>query len=889
MTAPASPNATDPEPQEPCAPLPAGAIVVLAAGLSAVWLAAGSTGLLGHPLQHALTWLALLVAIVAAWPENMRRFGTWAILAIGAGCAVAFTASTIPTVNVLGVAVALAAIAQTTRSLTRRVALIAALAAMVLGCFRFAYASIPIVWLTADGFGWLLGRAAGTLASHRLEVGATFGGMDFLVVSAAVYVGWVVCTVPPRRRRALWAAGAIVFGHFVYLAALAHSEKLFALLPAAVVTPITDTSHLGHWTWGGGLRTLAPWNMPLLAMLIHGAIIVVMVRTAPWLPVIEIDPELLRRQREWQEKEEIPGSVLMRDMLFHFGPPLLAVAAALLATLAPSPSDLKGKKIVAYEGKKDYWLKPQYDSADDGLYGMLPALVESLGGKFVRSKDFSANDLDKADVLVVIHPDARWPQDVLDRVWGHVRGGGSLLVAAEPAVCEGTSSSSFNELLQPTSMQVRFDTAVMRASQWEQSYEITSHPAAVGIDDLRNRFGVRLGSSIRVVWPARPALVGRWGWSDPGNDAAATGGGEYNAGEPLGDLVLAAEGPLGRGRVFVLGDTSPLQNNVLPVSYPFVGRLLSHLACRPSSPQTPWRQVAALAALAAMLALLAGRPAAWQTMLTPAVMAVALLVCVAVDQWSGRVLPDGRALGSGGNGIRGIAYIDASHLEAFDDDSIVNRGVNHGIVHLARALMRDGYLPLLAPDVTPERLERCELLISIGPGREFSPSQRAAVREFVGNGGTFLCMAGAEDSRAVGPLLAEFGLRVPPSPVPPGSSDREPATLGAMYARTAPGNLPIWLYAAWPVEALSDKDGVEQMAYWTTQGVEYHIILRRAEGGGSAVVIGDTHCGGNQNVEMDQAAAIRFWRWLLSRLGSGRKPWNPPAGEAGSSATEDEG
>ena len=178
----------------------------LVAGMVAAWFAAGSTGLLGHPLQHALTWLALAVAIVAAWPRDNRSFGTWAILAGGAILGLLLTASTLPAVNVLAVAVVLAAIAQVSRGLTGRVALIAALAAMALGCFASRATSIPTVWLAADAKGWMLGRLAGWLAGSPLEVGATFGGLDFLVLMAAIYVGWLVCTAPPRRCRAIWAA-----------------------------------------------------------------------------------------------------------------------------------------------------------------------------------------------------------------------------------------------------------------------------------------------------------------------------------------------------------------------------------------------------------------------------------------------------------------------------------------------------------------------------------------------------------------------------------------------------------------------------------------------------------------------------------------------------------
>ncbi len=95
-----------------------------------------------------------------------------------------------------------------------------------------------------------------------------------------------------------------------------------------------------------------------------------------------------------------------------------------------------------------------------------------------------------------------------------------------------------------------------------------------------------------------------------------------------------------------------------------------------------------------------------------------------------------------------------------------------------RTLMRQGYLPLLAPELTAERLERAGLLISIAPAREFSDRERSIVHQFVTGGGTFICMVGAEEARASAPLLAEFNFTVPRSPVPPGNEAREPEPLG---------------------------------------------------------------------------------------------------------------
>ncbi len=874
MTTASSNDIPDDARKGAAATVPAHAVVILAAGMAAAWFAAGSSGLLAHPLQRALTWLALAVALVAGWPRDSRSFRAWAILASGASVGLLLVASAMAALNVLAVAVMLAAIAQVNRGLTARVALIAAMSTAALGCFRLASASVPAVWLAADGLGWALGCVAGWVAGPRLEVGATFGGVDFLLLTFAVYTGWIICTSPPRRRRALWMAAAILLGHFAYLLLLAYSEKLLALLPPVVLPPISDENHIGIWAWSNGVRSLIPWNMPLVAMFIDIAVVAAMVRNSPWLPVVDIDPEELERRRAREAKEEVPGAILAKDVLFHFGPPMLAVAVALLAASGSDRADLTGKKIVAYDQGRLDWFKPQYDSPVNGRFGMLPSFVESLGGEFQQSKDLAEADLAKADLLLLIEPDRPWPVKTLDRLWDYVRRGGSLLLVAEPAIHAGNSSSGFDDVLVPLAMQVRYDVAIPPAGNWEHSYEVMRHPATVGIDDLRNQFGFQLGSSIRTSWPARPMIAGRWGWSDPGKKVASASDRAYAAGDRLGDLVLAAEQAVGKGRVVVLGDTSPLQNDGLPGAFSFAGRLFSYLASRPSGGLAAWRQWLILAGLLLMLGLMAARPAAWQTMLAPAVLGVSLLCCLAAGYPSSRVLPDGRLIKSGGN----VAYIDASHLEAYQSDSRIEGGVNHGIAEFQRTLMRQGYLPLLTPDVTPERLERCRLFVSIGPSREFSPTERAAVKQFVRGGGTFLCMAGGQDSRPIAPLLADFGFRVPHSPVPPGDESRAPAPLGPQTTCAGQSSVQYPFCAAWPIEC--NQDGADELSVWRSGTEEQAIILRRKEQGGSIVVIGDTHFAGNENFQEDGRVLPEraiFWRWLFGQVIPGQKQWYPPA------------
>ena len=468
--------------------------------MAAAWIAAGSTGLLAHPLRHALTWLALAVAICAGWPRRQEPPVAWLALAAAVVLGLIMTAADLPAVNVLAVTLVTAALVRSQANLHRRVILIAALATAVLALFRLAADSSPTVWLAADALGralgwlattilWVIGWLAGTTLDQPLWLGASFGGVDFLVLMAALYAGWLISTAPPRLPRAICAAVAILLGHFLYLVVLSYSNQILAALPDVVLPPQSDKSRLGVWAWGNAVRTLVPWNLPLLALLIHAAIAAVMFRWAAWLPVAEPAPKRNRRY----EKQRGPARRI--DALLKFGPALLALAIAPLTTLSLSRSDLPTKRILANHQGFLNWDKPQYDTPSPGMYGMAESFVRSLGGQFVKSADLSHEDLQKADILLLLHPNQDWSKQrgALERIWEFVRGGGSLLVVAEPEIREADLMSSFNEVLEPTKMRVRQDTAISETDHWEHACEAPSHPATAGIGDRRNRFCLTMG------------------------------------------------------------------------------------------------------------------------------------------------------------------------------------------------------------------------------------------------------------------------------------------------------------------------------------------------------------------------------------------------------------
>ena len=243
-----------------------GPLIILVLGLLAAWLAAGSLGWLAPPLQKALTWLALATIVIAALPGRRRISVSDGLLLGGAtSIAVLMTASSLPVVNILAVAILLAAVAQVRPGLTAQVSGSAALAATALAVFRLVCDGSAAAWTFTNTVGHVEGLWAGWLTGRPLLIGASFGGLDFLVLMAALAAAWLIATPRPRIGRAAWAMLFIFLAQTAYLVILAFSHDLTALLPPQVVVQADDISHLGIWTWGNAIHTLLPWNLPLLA------------------------------------------------------------------------------------------------------------------------------------------------------------------------------------------------------------------------------------------------------------------------------------------------------------------------------------------------------------------------------------------------------------------------------------------------------------------------------------------------------------------------------------------------------------------------------------------------------------------------------------------------
>jgi hypothetical protein len=782
---------------------------MLLAALAAGWIASGAAGLLGHPLRHTLTYLAGAVIVLAGRPAASRSPQAWLILGGGIVAAVAMNASGLISVNVLAVAVLLAVVAENLSGAERQAALVAALALASLGVYRLAL-KVGAFWTFTDRIGGILGQLAGGISGQPLWVGATFGGLDFLVVMGVFCVGWMLWGGCPRGSQRITVIAAIVVGHMVYLIILSFGPAIKEALAetatkaAATPPPLPYDVEKG-WTLAGLIRNFIPWNLPALGVLIHLTIAGSILRWLPWSP---------EEPRSKPETISTPPS--FRPAIWA-GCAVLAASLAVATTLSPGSCSLKGKKIVANEEGFLNWLKPeqgQYGRLAIGMYGMAKEYFESMGAEFIRSKELSDADLAGADLLLMIYPNDPWKEGQLERIREYVKNGGALLILGEHTTkskgekdSEGKityGESRVNEVLADTSMRVRFDSATFTVGGWLQSYHTSAHPTTARIDDERNRFGSVIGASMETNFPAVPLLVGRWGWADPGEmgGSAMMGNHLYDPGEKLGDLILASEQPYGKGRIIAFGDTSSFTNGITIGSHLYTSRLYGYLAGRVSSPQVLWRQLLGILLALGLPCFLVWQHKPLQIALAAVTLSGVLVICTRATYRTSEVLPDGR-LKTPNN----LAYMDSTHMEAYSPES----WRPEGMMGMNQTLMRNGYLTLNLPEFTRRRIERAGLIVSVAPAREFSASERNIVRQFVQDGGIFICTVGYEQRGPSSSLLADFGFRIGLESAGPKDPEPEPQPMGHFkvpYVQSKQGRRQAYVryHSSWPIAYRGEQD-----------------------------------------------------------------------------------
>ncbi len=869
--------------------------VAIAVALLAAWLAAGSTGLIGDALRNSLALFAIVVSAVMAWPGVAL-----VAAAIAVGAIAIFTDQL--GVNVAGIGLALLIMALGRPREERDAFTGGATGIAALSLYLTAKTAIPSFWLWLDGVGTSLSAWVGPATGLPLSAGAYFAGVDFLVTMLALWVAWLCSTPGPRVLRGLFALAAIGVAHAGYLIALTYAGDWAGKLPPlpgshGLINPLEPPKEDALIAAG---RMLLPWNVPLMAALAHGAIAAAMLCWTRWRPAA--NAAQTGATAEPAARRGLTGVGL--------GLALVAIVASALLPpvtmrhgLGAEGLALTGKKVLCYEKGFLNWLVPKwgdYGRLTIGMYGLLPTFVESLGGTCKISEKLTEEELAAADVLILLFPNEKWDPEMLERIRTFVRKGGGLLVMGEHTACEDDDgdgikdieAARFNEVLDAVvkgdeatagRIRVNFDSSTFAVGGWLDSYEPLAHPITAGVRDNRNDFGCVIGASLAVTHPARPILIGRFGWADPGDlgtGPAMMGNDKYDPGERLGDQILIAEQKVESGRVIAFGDTSSITNGIMFGSYEFLSRLLGYLARRDANVHPSGVQIGGIILLLAALAALLWRPSFGKTAATSAALAATLYVSAtqAANTWFN--LPDGTR-----KTPNDVAYVDISHVLSVSEESLRE----NALMGLHLVLLRENYLALTLPEITRDRLSKAGLMILCAPTGRYTPQERAIIRDWVVGGGHLIVTAGYDRFAPVKELLADYNLTVGLNPLEQERPVLEPWPLGffkSPFLRTEEDMFHVRFHAAWAVWTtdvnLADPRyfGAAEPRVLAYGGGDVPVIIMRSVGQGKVVLIGDSNFATNENLENIDGQPFEgmrenaeFWRFLIGEL---RGPkWTP--------------
>lgn len=509
---------------------------------------------------------------------------------------------------------------------------------------------------------------------------------------------------------------------------------------------------------------------------------------------------------------------------------VLAVCSYYFAAAGTGKVKVSGQVLIFAHSDTASFDTPDFEKlgvANSGMYGLLPKYLTARGHDVFATDSFEqlGEELNKSSVLVVICPPQAFPPELRERIWKFVGGGGGLLVLGDHTDIFG-SMKPLNALLEPVNVKFNFDSAYSGRKIWHYSYDFLDHPVTRSLDEINGVLQYGTGGSLSVSRPAYPVIYGKYAYGDKGdydNLGSFLGDERYRGDERIGDLPLVAAAEYGRGRVLVFGDTSGFQNISVPYSYPLIVDVFEWL----TTDSILAHQTLVLVSLV-LTALAAAVLVFWGQFKLPRTMTVtmaAFTFCFALYAWAKpggdppRRVPD--------KSYHRITYVDASHVGGFklqhwEDESIDGLLVN---------LSRNGYMPFVMREFSPEWLKASSLYVSVAPQRDYTGAEMEQLEGFVKEGGRALIAVGYEERGASQDLLNRLGFAI--GDVPLGAAPITDVVLeDEQYQKI---QQEPHFANAWPV---SSTDGTPLRPLYTYEG--FDIVATKNVGSGAVTVIGDS-------------------------------------------------
>ncbi len=470
----------------------------------------------------------------------------------------------------------------------------------------------------------------------------------------------------------------------------------------------------------------------------------------------------------------------------------LLIGATLVGVVAPGVP-AKRSVLVHNRGGLD-WDRPifgKFGAFSGGMFGLFPVYARANGYRFeVLDQDsIKPEDLLGFQSLVLINSPKEWKGKELQTVRDFVARGGGLLILGDHTDVFGLMKG-FNSLLDGFGIHFQFDSAYHARSTWRGC--LSTAPDAVASSWDTELPSVAIGASLKLRGWARPLLYGRYAHSDLGSRmnviGSFLGNYTYDQSEELGDMVLVASATYGRGRVIVLGDTSPFQGG-LGHSFPrTVGPLLGLLSRPTNVLERPLMRTIVAALFLAILLI------SWIRRLDGR--AIATIVAVLFLSVAGALGASRYQLQSRISINSDCFLIDKSHLPAVGH---YGARVNPSWT-LDTNLLRSGLRVAELDKWDRAALAKAKGVAFIAPQRAFTRGEVEDLLRFEEAGGVSLIAVGYPDASASRTLLRTHGLDLVARPL--GSVPRVPANVAG---RRREQERPHFL-DAWPIISTSGRD-----------------------------------------------------------------------------------
>lgn len=443
--------------------------------------------------------------------------------------------------------------------------------------------------------------------------------------------------------------------------------------------------------------------------------------------------------------------------------------------------------------------------------------------------------LQDADVFIAANLTSALSAEDVEHVQTFVKNGGGLLLFGEHTnmmaseVDFQAGRHYLNDMLAGTGIKIKTDTAEWTHGQWQTSTEFIPHQILRGLSPDEIRTG-SVGASLQVSGAAQPIMVGKYAFSDKENplEPGFLGNREFDKGEQLGDIVLAAADRYGRGNVLAFGDTSYGFNEALPGTWKLMENSLDFLA---GGERSPVLGVAALVFFVITVILLFASDSAVR-LTTYGALFVALLIASAVSS----------TVGTSYQKVDRIAWIDNAHCNLINTRGYKDNSVDG----LAKNFQRNQYIPLYLDNIS--QLDEGKVFVIIAPTKGYSSGEVRKVVNFVENGGLLIICAGSTEKHAVRPLLNVFQMDVGDIPLGPVPWIIE--THGRVPQVSEEDLEMYWhepkFIEVYPVAGSSPYKSYASLTYL---GLTYELIICKQYGKGMVVLIGDSRFLLDENLE----------------------------------------